>query len=357
MATAQARKFTHSPAVRTRVPLIVSIAGPSSTGKTKSALRVADGMERVDNADKDRKGKPTFVVDTEAKRSLHYAGKGGHTFVYVEFPPPHGPSDYLAVLNHCVDKGAGRILFDSMSHEHDGEGGVLQMHREELARLGGAQSRSMEAWGLPKGQRRQLINRMTTCGVDLILCFRADEKIQPAKGRGNPPINLGFTPIAGKEFMYDSTIKLLLLPGAKGVPTFRSDFPGEQRAIKLPGQFEALFARSVQLSEDIGEQFARWAGGGDVEVKAGPGGLADLLTRMGACSDQETLDQLDDEAKGLYSTLAPADQKRLNAAGKSAHTRVRMLAAQAAEAVRAMEAGAEDDSDDQGTATPAETAA
>lgn len=345
MATAQARKFTHAPAVRARVPLIIGIAGPSGTGKTKSGLRIADGMAKADQADKDRRGRPTFVVDTESNRALHYAGE--HKFVHVPFPPPHGPSDYLDALNYCVDQGAGRVLFDSMSHEHDGEGGVLQMHKEELERLGGDMRRTFEAWAKPKQLRRTLINRLTTCGVDLILCFRADEKKQPV--RGKPPIDLGFTPVSGREYMYEMAIKLLLLPGAKGVPTFRSDFPGEARAIKLPGQFEALFARSVQLSEDIGEQFARWAGGGDVVVGAAPKGLPDLLTRMGACSDQETLDQLDDEAKELYPTLNPAEQKRLNAAGKAAHTRVRMLAAQAAEAARAMAAASENEEDgDQG---------
>lgn len=341
-AAAEPRKFTHVLADRTRVPLIIGIVGPSSTGKTKSALRIADGMARLD---KDRE---TFVVDTESKRAKHYAKE--HRFQHVEFPPPHSPADYLEVLNYCVGRGAGRVLFDSMSHEHDGEGGVLQMHDEEFERLGGDMRRSMEAWGPAKRARRRLINRMTTCGTDIILCFRADEKRQPV--RGKPPIDLGFTPVAGKEFMFEMVIKLLLLPGARGVPTFRSNFPGEQRAIKLPGQFEELFARSVQLSEDIGEQFARWAGGGDVVVSAGPGGLSDLLTRLGACSDPETLEQLTEEARAGFKKLGAPEQKRVKTAVDAATTRVKMLEAQAAAAARAMAEAAADGAGKDGGFTP-----
>jgi hypothetical protein len=348
MATATARKFTSAIALRTRVPLIIGIAGPSGTGKTKSALRLADGMARVDTSSKrwpDGKGH-TAVIDTEARRALHYAGQqpGQHTFHHIEFPPPHSPDDYLGAIDYAIAQGAGRIIIDSMSHEHDGEGGVLQMHDEELQRLGGDPRFSLQAWGPAKRRRRALINRMNSSGVDFILCFRADEKTKPVKGKA--PINMGFTPVGGREYMFEMVVKLLLLPGAKGVPTFRTSFPGEEKAIKLPGQFEALFDRRPQLSEDIGEQFARWAGGGDVAAVTAPSGLPDLLTRMGACNDAETLAFLDDEAKSIWSTLDPAGKKRLDAAGKAAHMRVRMLEAQAAEAARAMSEAAKSDGDE-----------
>lgn len=334
---ATSRQFTHSTAVRTRVPLIIGIAGPSSTGKTKSALRLADGMARLDK-------RPTFFVDTESRRSLHYANE--HRFEYVPFAPPHSPMDYFDIISYCVDRGAGRVVVDSMSHEHDGEGGVIQMHKAELERLGNNMKRSFEAWHPAKAARRRLINRMMNSGIDLILCFRADEKRQPVPGKA--PIELGWTAIAGREFKYEMVVKFLLLPGARGVPTWRSDFAGERDSIKIPGQFDALFSRSAQLSEDIGDAMARWAGGGDAPTASiGPRSIAELLTCLGACNDRETLDQLDEEGKLVYGALTPADQKRLNAAARSAHQRVKMLEAQAANAARAMAEAAASPTDEE----------
>lgn len=337
-----ARKFTHALATRDRIPLIIALVGPSGTGKTKSALRLADGMGRQDKA------RETFFVDTEGKRGKHYAQE--HRFQYVEFPPPHAPGDYMEVLNYAIDRGAGRIVIDSLSHEHDGEGGVLQMHKEEHERLGGEPSKILQAWAAPKQARRKLINRMVSSGVDIIWCFRAMRKIKPVKGKA--PLELGWMPVAGYEFMFEVTIKLLLLPGARGVPTFRSSFPGELEMIKLPGQFESLFARSPQLSEDIGEQLARWAGGGDVVVGAAPGGLADLLTRLGACSDRETFDLLADEARAIWKTIAGAEQKRLKAAVDTAATRAKMLEAQAAAAAQALSESVGDAKTDHGLEVP-----
>lgn len=329
------RKFSDVIAQRTRTPLVVSLVGPSGTGKTKSGLRLSDGMARLD---KDRE---TFVIDTEGKRALHYSHE--HRFRHIDFPPPHAPEDYLAALDYAIDRGAGRILIDSMSHEHDGEGGVLEQHKRELERLGGEPSKSLQAWAVPKQARRKLINRMVSSGADLILCFRATPKIKPVKGK--QPLELGWMPVAGREYKFEATINLLLLPGARGVPTLRSSFPGEQEMIKLPGQFEQLFARSPQLSEDIGEQLARWAGGGQVETRDAPISADDLLTRLGACSDQETLDLLSEETKAIWKTIAEAERKRLRTVGEAAKTRVSMLAAQAKSAARAMASSGDDDQD------------
>lgn len=317
-----ARKFNAVHAVRGRTPLVLGLVGPSGTGKTKSGLRLADGMARLD------KKRKTFVIDTEGGRSRHFAKE--HEFEWVDFPPPHSPVDYLTALDYAIAQGAGRILIDSMSHEHDGAGGVLETHKQEM---GGDFKKQLQAWALPKQQRRALINRMVSSGVDLILCFRAARKIKPVSKA--QPVDLGWMPVGGNEFMFEMTLKLLLLPGARGVPTFRSEFTGEREMIKLPGQFEALFARPLQLSEDIGEQLARWANGGDAVVTADkPSSLPEMLTRLGACSDRETLDMLAGECRVLNPTLAPADQKRLATTFRGADAHVKLLEAQAAMAAK-----------------------
>ena len=76
------RTFEDREAVREQVPLLVGLMGPSGGGKTFSALRLATGFQRVSGGD-------IFVIDTEARRALHYADR--FKFRHIAFPAPFGP--------------------------------------------------------------------------------------------------------------------------------------------------------------------------------------------------------------------------------------------------------------------------
>src|SRR5262245_29326672 len=120
---APVRTFEAKAAVRESVPLLIGLMGPNGGGKTKSALRLAEGIRDVSVGD-------IYGIDTEARRMLHYAST--HKFQHVQFDAPFGSLDYLAALEHCVGKGAGVVIVDSMSHEHEGPGGLLDLHDQEL---------------------------------------------------------------------------------------------------------------------------------------------------------------------------------------------------------------------------------
>lgn len=321
------RTFEDKAATRGKVPLMVGLMGPSGGGKTFSALRLATGIKRVTGGD-------VFLIDTEARRSLHYADQ--FDFRHVQFDAPFGSLDYLEAIKHCVSRGAGVVIVDSLSHEHEGPGGVLEMHDQEcdrLMKLWGSKRRDavqMSAWAKPKADRRRFINSLLQLQVSLIACFRSKEKIRPVKG--GKPEDLGWMPIAGEEFLYEMTAATLLLPGSNGTPTWHADRPGEQQMIKLPRQFQEMFAKRQQLSEDIGEQMARWADGGSagassnqVATQAGvltadiaraqtPDELASLkplLTAAKKTLKPDELKQLADHFKQRTAELsAPVDEER-----------------------------------------------
>jgi len=258
---AKMRSFEDRPAVREQVPLMIGLMGPSGSGKTFSALRVAEGIRRVS-------GGEIFVIDTEARRALHYADR--FKFRHLPFTAPFGPLDYLAAIEHCVKKGAKVVIVDSMSHEHEGPGGVLEMHEAEVARLSKgdaakAERMKMLAWSKPKAARRRMINSILQQPCNFIFCFRAKEKIKVERGKEPEP--RGFMPIAGEEFVYEMTLNALLLPNAGGVPTWASNEIGEKQMIKLPEQFRALLLGAKgPLSEDVGQELATWAAGADSEL-------------------------------------------------------------------------------------------
>lgn len=255
------RTFEDKPAVRERVPLLVGLVGPSGSGKTYSGLRLATGIQRVVGGD-------IGVVDTEARRALHYADN--FKFRHLEFKAPFGSLDYLEAVRHFTDKGVRTVLVDSMSHEHEGPGGYLDTHEREVERLIQSWSKpgrpatrdtvNFSAWQRPASDRRKLLNSLLQIPANFIFCFRAKEKLKIVQGEKPKP--LGWMPIAGEEFVFEMTLNCLLYPASGGVPAWHPEELGEKAMAKLPAQFRGLFADSKPLSEETGEALARWAEGG-----------------------------------------------------------------------------------------------
>lgn len=254
------RQFEVREAVREQVPLFIGLVGPSSSGKTFTALRLATGMQRVCEG-------PIVFIDTENRRALHYADN--FKFQHIDFGAPFGSLDYLAALQSVAKLKPACIIVDSMSHEHEGPGGMIAYHEAEVDRMSGgdrskAERVQMLAWQKPKAARRALLQGITRLNTNVICCFRAGEKTKPVKNEKGrmEPVEQGFTAIAGDEFVYEMTLCALFRAGARGVPTWTSDLPGERKAVKLPGQFDELFAEGGQMTEDHGEVLAKWAIGG-----------------------------------------------------------------------------------------------
>jgi hypothetical protein len=161
--------FTYTPARRERVPVLLGLTGPSGGGKTYSALRVATGM-----------GGEIGFIDTEGRRALHYADK--FAFNHVPFEAPFTSGRYLEAINFTIGQGAKNVIVDSMSHEHEGQGGHLQQHEAEVDRMARGDDNKREkvkwaAWIKPKQERRDFLNALLQVGgVNFIFCFRAKDR-------------------------------------------------------------------------------------------------------------------------------------------------------------------------------------
>lgn len=255
------RNFAARDAVREAVPLFISLTGPSSSGKTFSGLSIGEGIQKVTGGD-------IHLIDTENRRGLHYADR--FRYKHVQFDPPFGSLDYLAAMEQSVKAGAGVIIVDSASLEHEGPGGMLDFQDQELRRLAGddygtwkAERFNMLAWQKPKMHRRQLIAGLVRLNAAIIFCFRAKETSRPIKDENGKTkiVPMGFTPISGDEWIFEMGLGALLMPGSRGVPTWESDNPGERMAIKLPEQFAWLKSMAGPLNSEVGVRLAEWARG------------------------------------------------------------------------------------------------
>lgn len=253
------RKFEYTDGVRATLPLLMGVAGPTGSGKTFSAFRLATGMQRVTGGD-------IAIIDTEAKRATAY--DRFFKFKHLDFQPPFGPLDYMEAIKTCVARGAKNIIVDSMTHEHNGPGGVMDQIDKFLDEKCGqdyaARDRmNMIAHKEPKSQRKELNNYIIQAGrdgVNFIFCYRADEKVKPVKGQGIQ--NMGMTPETTSKLVYEMMAMFLLTSACDGRPNMKPETNLEKMLTKLPIQFREMLEAGHPLSEDLGQKFAEWAKGG-----------------------------------------------------------------------------------------------
>ncbi len=249
--------FTFRKAVRENVGLIVGLAGASGSGKTFTAMRLARGIAG---------DKPFAVIDTEAGRATHYADQ--FSFDCVDLKPPFRPGSYADAI-HAADKaGYPVIVVDSMTHEWAGEGGVLDWQMEEFDRLGGREATKLLSWAKPKQGHKAMVQRLLQIRAHLILCFRAEEKVDMIKEDGKTKIVpkegpggfKGWLPICEKNLPYELTASFLLMAEKPGVPV----------PMKLQEQHRPLFPLDRPITEESGAKIAEWARGGAAPQKPAP---------------------------------------------------------------------------------------
>lgn len=241
--------FEFRPARRADTRLLVGLAGGTGAGKTESAMRLATGLA----------GDREFaVIDTENGRALHKADD--YRFQHGELAAPFTPERYWEAIAAADAAGYPVIVVDSFSHEYEGVGGVLDMQVEEFDRLGGNEQARMRSWIEPKRRHKRLVSQLLQVRAHLIVCLRAEDKIEVVKENGKTvvrPVQTltgadGWVPICERRFPFELTLSLLVLASRPGVPV----------PIKLEERHRPMVPLDRALDEDAGRKLAEWAAGG-----------------------------------------------------------------------------------------------
>lgn len=244
--------FTFRPAVRENTPLIVGIAGPTKSGKTYSALRIATGLA----------GDGTIaMINAEGPRGHQYADK--FRYVACELVAPYRPASYMQALKDVRAIKPAVVIIDSVSHMHDGPGGILEWHEEILDQMAGdnferRQKCTFTAWVQPKSSENAFIYALLDMGCPVILSLRAKEKIKIVPGK--PPIDLGWQPIVGERIAFETIFTVMLPPHSKGVPAL------DISDMREP--FDKMVPVGKPLDEALGRELAKWASGGATQPVA-----------------------------------------------------------------------------------------
>lgn len=240
--------FTFRPARREKTPLVIGLAGPTKSGKTLSAHRIAAGLAQ---------GGTVAMINAEGAKGHQYSDR--FDYLACDIEAPYRPERYTEALKAAMSltPRPAVLIVDSMSHMHDGPGGMIEYQSDELDRMAGNDYKKRDrmnwtAWIKPKAAENQFIYAMLSADCHVILCFRAKEKLKIV--RGAEPIDLGWQPISSDRIAFETIFTLMLPPHSKGVP--------DMALSEMRDPFDKIVPAGQALSEETGEKLAAWSAGG-----------------------------------------------------------------------------------------------
>ncbi len=168
----------------------IAVTGPSGSGKTHSALKIAKGLAN---------GGKIMVADTECKSARLEAGKPDIPDFYVaHIMPPYTSEAFVKIMDEAIAEGANVLIIDTLSHEWEGEGGIL----DQKEALDASRTR-VNSWAQVMSPHNFLKNRILTFPIHLIITLRTKTEwiIDDKK-----PVKIGMKPVHKEGLEYDFSL-------------------------------------------------------------------------------------------------------------------------------------------------------
>lgn len=227
------------PAARQGVRLVLALAGTSGSGKTYTALQLAEGLAGGDP------GK-VGLLDTENGRGGLYADILSGPFLMAQLDAPFSPARYSQAIAEFEAAGVEVLVIDSVTHEWEGLGGCTDI-AESNAMRGRAN------WAKAKREHNAFVARLLASDMHIIVCVRAREKVRmEGSGSNMQVIPLGIQPVQEKNFMFEMTASLLMF-----------DEGQSQDVMKCPADLKGALGRGKgYLTPEDGAAVRAWVEGG-----------------------------------------------------------------------------------------------
>lgn len=222
--------FKIEKAVRKAIPLLAMLYGKSGSGKTYSALKIAQGL--LDDPINER----VCLIDSENGRASYYSDEFDFDVINIE--PPHTPARYLEAFKLAESKYKV-IIIDSLSLVWDGEGSCCDMAER---------GKGLNAWLVPKKQHSKLTNAIYASKAHKIICCRAKDLLEQKKGE---IINKGLVPICEKGVPYEMLITFEL---DNGITKVKKCIKGLQNKIHIDKYLTPEHAKIIKTWINEGEK-------------------------------------------------------------------------------------------------------
>lgn len=181
-------------AERTQARLKLGIQGPSGSGKTDGALAIATILAGVD-------GK-IALADTENKSASLYSDR--YSFDTVGIVPPYHSSKYEEVIDAAVAADYAVLVIDSISHQWDGDGGILARKEATDVRAGNQWTN----WRAFTKEYNQFIGKILSAPIHIIVTMRSKQDyVLEANEKGKQtPRKVGMKAIQREGAEYELTV-------------------------------------------------------------------------------------------------------------------------------------------------------
>lgn len=175
---------------RSQAKIRLALQGPSGSGKTYSSLLIAYGLCN--------EWSKIAVVDTENRSADLYAHLGEYNVV--SLTAPFTPERYIEAIATCEQEGMEVIIIDSLSHEWDGDGGILETHAQ-------MQGNSFTNWSKITPRHNVLVQKMLNSSAHVIATIRSKQEYVLADKNGRQvPEKVGMKGVQRDGLEYDFTI-------------------------------------------------------------------------------------------------------------------------------------------------------
>ncbi|MGW1267585.1 ATP-binding protein [Streptomyces sp. NPDC002491] len=168
--------FTFAPATRETAKARIALQGPGGSGKTKTALRMAEGLAA---------GGPIGVVDTERGSALKYAPVPGRPDIeaheFAHLPMAYcSPENLIAAVKAAEEARLAVLIIDSWSHFWAGKGGLLARVDEEGKKINGGK---FSAWGPVNEMEQEMLDALLGFPGHVIVTMRTKNDYELSGGK------------------------------------------------------------------------------------------------------------------------------------------------------------------------------
>lgn len=278
--------FTPKKARREKQKAIIGFIGPSGSGKTVSALRMAYGMmlEAYPDANEEELWSKIGVADTEHGRSLLYWNEvfgdmRVGDFIHIDFEAPYTTERYNGAVQALKKSGCEVIIIDSLSHNWQGEGGIIETHSN-------MSGNSFQNWGKLSSETTNLVKTLTRNDVHILCTLRTKTEYaleENDKGKMAPK-KIGTKPVQKDELEYEFMINF-------NVNIDHVAETSKDNTRLFEGQ-------AFTIDEEMGKKLFRWLElGVDVKAEEAAARAKDEEHRQSLIQTIQSMMETDEEAK------------------------------------------------------------
>jgi hypothetical protein len=224
-------------AEKKKVKIKIGLQGSAGSGKTFSAIKMALGMTKGDPS-------KIAVIDSENGSASLYSDKFGE-FLTLELTAPYTPERCIEAINICEkEKDIEVIIFDSISHEWIGEGGMIDL-ADQMA------GNSFTNWGKLTPRHNRFINRILSSQKHMICTMRSKQDyilVENDKGKLAPE-KVGMKSVTRDGVDYEFTLSFDI-----DIKNFAVSTKDRTSIFKNTPEFK--------ITEETGKQIMDWCNDG-----------------------------------------------------------------------------------------------